>query len=416
MKRWTIRGRSIPRAVLTGLAVTFTAQLGVAAALTAVDAVRKTREGPHGGFPTLTPQRSVVHHTEITTYTEGGQLYRDMLEAIRGAKHLILFESYIWKDDEVGREFKEALTQAAHRGVEVFVIYDTFANLVVPPSFKNFDPALHVLPFPLIRPGLLTLNPRYAGRDHRKILVVDEEVGFVGGFNIGKLYADTWRDTHVRLSGSAVWELTNAYVDFWNAYRKSRHPILPDRGAKSWDSRIRAALNMPNRMLFPVRGLYLDAIDRADDRVWITQGYFLPDDDIVASILAARDRGVDVRIIVPSISNHVVADWVSRGYYARLLEAGVRIFLYQEAMVHAKTATVDGRWTTVGTTNVDRLSMIGNFEINLEIFDADQARVMEDVFENDLTNCKELTLEAWEARPRWKRGVEAFLHPLRPLL
>lgn len=416
MKRWTIRGRSIPRALLTGLAVTFTAQLGAAAVLTAVDAVRKKREGPHGGFPSLPPQRATVHKTELTTYTEGATLYEDMLRAIREAKSLILFESYIWKDDPVGRQFKAELTAAAHRGVEVFIIYDTFANLVVSPAFKRFDPALHVLPFPLFRPGLLTLNPRHAGRDHRKILVVDEEIGFVGGFNIGKLYADTWRDTHVRLVGPSVWELTNAYVDFWNVYRKRHHPVLPDRGAKSWDSRVRAALNMPNRMMFPIRGLYLDAIDRADHHVLITQGYFLPDEDITAAIIAACKRGVDVRIIVPRVSNHVVADWVSRGYYETLLKAGARIFLYREAMVHAKTATVDGRWTTVGTTNIDRLSMLGNFEINLEIFDADQARVMERVFHTDLTNCEELELERWEHRARWKRVLERFLRPLRPLL
>ncbi|MDO5701176.1 MAG: phospholipase D-like domain-containing protein [Bowdeniella nasicola] len=410
------RHRSLPRVLLGGLAGAFAAQLTVAGALTAVDAVRKKRAGPPEGFPVLEPRTVEVSNTSITTYTEGASLYTDMIEAIRAAKRTILFETYIWKDDAVGQAFKRELTRAAQRGVKVFIIYDQFANLVVPPAFKVFDPALYVLPFPALRRGLLTLNPRHLGRDHRKILVVDEEVGFVGGFNIGQLYAETWRDTHVRLRGPGVWELTNAFVEFWNAYRRRHHPELPDRGAKAWDSRVRAALNMPNRMIFPVRGLYLDAIDRADDHIWITQGYFLPDEDILAALKAACRRGVDVRVIVPKVSNHVVADWVGRGFYTPLLEAGVRIFLYRDAMVHAKTATVDNRWTTVGTTNIDRLSMIGNFEINLEIIDGEQARVMREVFENDLSNCVELTLERWESRPTYKRVVERILHPLHPFL
>lgn len=397
------------------IGVAVAAQFAAAIGITAWDALRRRRDHPTD-FPRLAPQTVAVHHTHITTYTAGDDLYEDMLGEIRRAKRVILFESFIWKDDEIGRRFKRELTAAAHRGVKVFVIYDQFANLVVPPSFKRFDPALYVLPFPLFRPGMLTLNPRYYGRDHRKILVVDEEVGFVGGFNIGKLYAEQWRDTHVRLDGEGVWELTNAFVDFWNAYRGKQLPELPDRGARAWDSRIRAALNMPNRMIFPVRGLYLEAFDRAVDHIYITQGYFLPDDDLLKSIKAACARGVDVRVIMPRLSNHVVADWVARGAYESLLKAGVRIFLYKNAMVHAKTAVIDGRWSTVGTTNIDRLSMIGNFEINLEIINRKQARVMQEIFEMDLTNCVEVTLEQWQSRPAAQRALERFLQPLRPLL
>ncbi len=413
-RRWKTAAR-LPRIALGTAAAVFASQIAVATAITGVDALRKKRDTP-GGFPALPPHETRVASTQLTTYSEGGQLYDDMLAAIEGAERTILFESYIWKDDEVGRRFKDALTAAAHRGVKVFIIYDQFANLVVPPRFKNFDPALYVLPFPLFRPGMLTLNPRYFGRDHRKILVVDEEIGFVGGFNIGKLYADEWRDTHVRLEGDGVWELSNAFVDFWNSSRTSNLPELPDRGAKSWDSRIRAALNMPNRMIFPVRGLYLEAFDRASENIWLTQGYFLPDEDILRSLKDACARGVDVRIIVPAESNHIVADWVSRGCYTALLQAGARIFLYRDTMVHAKTAVVDDRWCTVGTTNIDRLSFFGNFEVNLEIFDRDQAATMRAVFEKDLTNCDEVRLEDWEARHWSRRALERFLHPLRPLL
>jgi cardiolipin synthase len=392
------------------------AQAAVIGTLVVVDSLRKRREPAPGKFPRTEPTTIAVGDSALTTYTYGVDLYEAMLEAIRGAEEHIYFETYIWKGDEVGTEFKDALVEAAERGVDVRVVYDSFANAVVPPSFKRFPDSLHVLPFPFFRPGLLLLNPRRSGRDHRKVLVVDGEVGFVGGYNIGSLYATGWRDTHLRVEGPAVWELENAFVDFWNTHRRRKHPVLDDRGARAWDSRIKAARNSPSVMLFPVRGLYLEAFDRARERIFITQGYFIPDPEILAGLLAAARRGADVRVLVPEVSNHVVADWVARGYYSELLRGGVSIWLYEKAMVHAKTATVDGRWTTIGTTNIDRLSMTGNFEINLEIYDRDLADHMEKIFATDLTNARELTLAEWEQRPLLARIGESILRPLGPLL
>ena len=295
----------------------------------------------------------------------------------------------------------------------MYVIFDSFGNLVVPWAFKRFPDPVHTLRFPLWRPGLLTFNMRKVGRDHRKILVVDGEEGYVGGYNIGDLYATRWRDTHLRLRGPAVWELDNAFVDFWNVHRHAHQPELEDRGARSWDSRIQAARNSPSSLLFPVRGAYINAMDRARDHVYITQGYFIPDAEFLDAMLGAARRGVDVRVLIPEVSNHVLADWVARSFYTRLLRGGVTIWLYQGAMVHAKTATVDGRWTTIGTTNIDRMSMIGNYEINLEIYDEALAAHMEEVFATDLTNARPLTLAEWERRSWLERVGETLLHPLR---
>jgi len=403
--------RALRRGAGYALLGTALVQLSAAAVLVAVDAVRKRRHPPSGYFPRIAPEVVHAHESALSVYTDGDELYDAMLRDIRGARDSIFFETYIWKGDEVGERFKTELTTAARRGVDVYVIYDTFANLVVPRSFKTFDPALQVLEFGMIN-GRSPFSPRTYARDHRKLLVVDERIGYVGGYNIGKLYADSWRDTHLRIEGPAAWELTNAFVDFWNYYKHADHPELPDRGARKWDARIRAALNLPNRLLFPVRGLYIEGIERAISRIAITQGYFIPDEEIMASLLRAVKRGVEVRVLIPEISNHVVADWVSRGDYARLLRGGVRIFLFQHAMVHAKTATIDGRWTTIGTTNIDRLSLTGNFEINVEIYDEGFASAMEEVFASDLTNSRELTLEEWAARPWYQRVVERLVHPL----
>ena len=174
--------------------------------------------------------------------------------------------------------------------------------------------------------------------------------------------------------------------------------------------------NVPRQWMFPIRSMYLEAISRASHHVWMTHAYFIPDFDFVETVKRAARRGVDVRLLLPAVSNHVLADWLSRGYYGEMLDAGVRIFRFQGAMVHAKTSTIDGRWSTVGTANIDRLSMTGNYEINVEFIDSDFAREMERIYQTDLSNCVELTAEEWDRRGIHRRFTELVLSPLRPLL
>lgn len=397
------------RAALASAVIPVTAGVAV----TVADRLRKKRDVE---APADDPLEAQVRGNEVTTYTYGQDLYDDMVAAIDEATDYVYLASYMWKDDEVGQAIKDAVLRAASRGVLVCLVYDGFANLVVPREFKTFPDTVHVLRFPVIRAVIPLIDLRSTGRDHRKILVVDGTTGFVGGYNIGSLYATRWRDTHLRVRGPGVWELQNAFVDFWNRHRGRHKPELPDTGSPHWDAAVRAARNEPSRLIYPVRALYLEAIDRAMQRVWITQGYFIPDPEILESLLAAAARGVDVRVIMPERSNHVVADLVARYYWMELLEGGVQIFLYQDVMVHAKTATVDGRWATVGTANIDRLSLRGNYEINLEIVDADQAAHMETIFRRDLERCREMTLEEWRGRPWRYRLTEQVLRPLEPLL
>src|SRR5690625_346194 len=393
-----------------------TAQLSIAATLIGWDAMVRRRRAKRESVRTTDPVELPVADSTTTTYTYGEDLYAAMLEAIAGAQKQILLESYIWKGDSYGERFRQALIDASNRGVEVFVIYDGFANLVVRRSFYDFPAPIHVMRYPAVRAGLIALNIRKSGRDHRKILVVDDHIGFVGGYNIGDVYATEWRDTHLRIVGPSAWELRNAFVDFWNTQRGTDHPALLDHGSDFWEPRIRAAVNAPAHMVFPIRGLYLAAIDRARHRIYITQGYFIPDREILEALLAAAGRGVDVRVLVPEVSNHVVADWLSRGLYTTLLRGGVTIWLYQGAMVHAKTATIDGAWTTIGTANIDRLSLTGNYEINVEIYDEGLAEEMERIFARDLANCRQLTLDEWKRRHVVARFSEAVLRPMRPLL
>lgn len=365
-------------------------------------------------FPRVAPRSVTAGSSEVTVYTYGEDLYRDMLGAIRQARSRIFFETFIWKSDEVGQAFKDALVEAADRGVQVYIVYDVFANLVVPQSFYRFPAHVAVRRHPLMRgfPGL-----RSSGRDHRKLMVVDDTVAFLGGYNIGSLYATDWRDTHARLTGDIVWDAENAFIDFWNLSTGRRRALaLPDVGGSSWQSDIRIHRNIPRNLVYPIRGIYLDAFERASHHIYLTHAYLIPDTDILDSLLRAARRGVDVRIIVPAESNHIVADWLSRGFYSQLLRGGVRLFLYQGAMVHAKTATIDGQWSTIGTANLDRLSLAGNYEINMEVFNADVARQMEEIFALDSSNTVELTLPSWARRHAMVKFSETVLTPFRPLL
>ena len=407
--------RLLRRTFLTILGV----QLVLAISMSLVDSYRRRGKKPKP-FPTTAPSVVDIGGGTVTTYTFGRDLYDDMIAAIEGARHQILFETYIWKGDATGERFKRALAEAADRGVEVYCIYDGFANLVVSPVFKRFPSTMKVLRYPVHPAGWRVFDLKRYGRDHQKILVVDDTVGFVGGYNIGDAYATEWRDTHVRITGPAVWDLKRAFADFWNLNRRRRlrqseRPLLLET-ASTWESKIRVQRNVPRLWMFPIRSMYIEAINRASHNVWLTTAYFLPDQDFVDALKSAADRGVDVRILLPLKSNHIVADWVSRGYFTQLLDAGVRVLRFKGAMVHAKTATVDGTWSTVGTANIDRLSLRGNYEINIEVIDPGFAAALEKIFRTDEGNCAPLTRAEWDTRDLHRKFTEFVLAPLRPLL
>ncbi len=407
-RRFTVG--SVVRRVALGVAAV---QGATMLTLVAVDVYRK-RGRPPVHFPRVPPRSITAGSSEVTVYTYGQDLYRDMLDAIAQAKSRVFFETFIWKGDAIGQAFKDALIAAADRGVKVYVAYDHFANLVVRPSFYQLPRNVAVRRHPLIASPFRPL--RNSGRDHRKILVVDDAVGFVGGYNIGSLYATDWRDTHARLTGDAVWELQNAFIDYWNLYASRRRASLPDLGGHTWHPELRVHRNVPRNLVYPIRAMYLEALDRASHHIYMTHAYLIPDSDMVRALVRAARRGVDVRIIIPAESNHVVADWVSRGFYGVLLRGGVRLYLYQNAMVHAKTATIDGQWSTIGTANIDRLSLHGNYEINAEIYNEAVAHQLETIFEVDSSNTVEMTWERWRSRHPLAKVSETVLTPFRPLL
>ena len=392
-------------------------QAAIVAVLVAMGQLRKRREGPQGGFPWEDqPEVSLAGGDRLKLYPYGVQLYDAMIEDIRKAKRSIYVGTFIWKGDEVGRRFVAALAEKAREGVNVCVIFDGLANAFVSSEFKDFPEEMNTLHFrPIWGPENL-VNPLNLFRYHRHIMSVDGEIGFVGGYNIGSLYASGWRDTHIRIEGPGAREIENDLVDFWNDHRTPGLPGLEAAGERAWDPATKFHRNDPYMRMFPIRAVYIEAIDRANTHVYLTHAYFIPDRAMRAGLVDAVRRGVDVQILVPENSNHVTADWLARRHFQELLGAGVRIHLYEHIMIHSKTATIDGIWSTVGTANIDRYSLLGNYETNVEVYSKDLAEQMERMFELDKTNAREITLQEWDRRPLPAKVVERVLASLSPLV
>ena len=392
-----------------------TLQVLTAAVLLVIATLGKRRKH-EVSFPHEPFKEVQVGENVLKLYSYGRELFDAMLEAIDTAQESIYLETYIWKDDAVGQEFQEHLARKAEEGVEVYVIFDSFGNLVVPRSFKSsFHPAIHVLEYRAMRRPWQLLDPRRYSLDHRKLLIVDGTISFIGGYNLGALYATEWRDTHLKLSGPGAAELARAFIGFWNRFCSPNEQIT-QRYHHKFDALITVSQNQAMRASFPIRDMYIAAIDEAEQSILLTTAYFVPDHMLLDALKAAVSRGVDVRVLIPWESNHVVADWIAHSYFTYCLQGGIRIFGYRYTMLHAKTCTIDGQWSTVGTCNLDRLSLVGNYEINVAVYSAEFARQMSALFAEDTAERFELTMEQWKSRPWFNKVSERILAPLRFLM
>jgi cardiolipin synthase len=410
---WKNLKASCIRITRRGLMVVFALQMLTATVLVLVAALRR-RHGDKMNFPRRRFDDVLMGEDNLRLYCYGRELYDDMLAAIDAAKESIYIESYIWKADDAGWEFKQHLARKAEEGVAVYVIFDSFGNFVVPRSFKSFHPKIHVLEYQAIKRILQILDPRRYSLDHRKLLIVDGHTGFIGGYNLGELYATSWRDTHLRIVGPSSADLAHSFIDFWNRFCPNRErDYIRHYYPRRFNPYITLHGNDAMHLTFPIRDMYIEAINRAEQHIYLTNAYFVPDHVLLGALKDAAQRGVDVRIMVPLESNHILTDWVSHSYYHECLEAGIHLLRYKPAMLHAKTCTIDGQWSTVGTANLDRLSSIGNYEINVETYSSDFAQQMELLFACDATEAVELTLAVWHNRSWLIKFSEKLLAPFR---
>ncbi len=356
--------------------------------------------------------------------TRGDDFFDAVISAIDSARKSINLETYIFRSDEVGWIIAEKLAEKASQGLEVNVIYDAFGSIAA--SKIMFDmmrsAGVEIIEYHPIVPW-----KRYWGisfRDHRKILIIDGEKAFLGGINIGKEYAGpkyeggNWRDTHLCIEGPAVRDVQFFFMENWyrngGAVLNSRlyFPHLDKKG----NILLMILCTKGRKKVKPVYESYISAIANARSSIYITNAYFIPDGRIYRSLVKAAERGVDVKIILPGKSDIPVVKYASRYLYKRYLRHGIKIFEYQESILHAKTAVIDGLWATVGSSNLDRRSFRRNLEINAVVLDQRFGQIMEEVFFEDLNKSLEITLENFGKRRPFEFFLEWLCYRFRNIL
>lgn len=357
----------------------------------------------------------LVVGNKVELLVDGPTTYDAMFAAIENAKDHINMETFIIEDDEIGRHFAELLTSKQKSGVQVNLIYDSVGSISTPKEFFKplKDSGVNVLEFNPINPLTARKGWQVTRRDHRKLLIVDGQVAFVGGINISSVYSSgsfgrsktnagkpPWRDTHLRMAGPVVSEFQKLFMDTWK--QQKGEPLasknyFPEPGSKG-NEVVRAIGSSPEEPYSQMYATLLSAINSAESQVFLTNAYFVPDPQLLAALKEAVQRGVDVRLLLPDKTDSVMVFYASRSYYDELLSAGVKIYERQDALLHAKTALIDGVWSTIGSTNLDWRSALNNQEINAVMLGQDFGAQMQALFEKDLGDSKQVTLEQWRQR------------------
>ena len=338
---------------------------------------------------------------KVTLLIDGPATYAAMFEAIRGAKDNINLETFILEDDEIGRKFTELLLRKQAEGVQVNIIYDSMGSFTTSEAFFKHlrDGGIHVVEFNPISPlkghlKWLMINP-----DHRKILIIDGKIAISGGVNISNVYSGRlsvrkkvkgellpWRDTDVQVEGPAVAEFQKLFLDTWSKQEgpKLSEPNYYPKMKEDGNTLVRVVGSTPgsdNRITFIV---YVAAITFAEHSIHLTNAYFVPDKQILKAFTDAAGRGVDVKIILPANTDSQLVLNAARHNYSELLKEGVKIYERRNVVLHAKTAVIDGVWSTVGSTNLDSLSLLSDDEVNAVVLSREFAEEMERTFASDL--------------------------------
>jgi len=357
----------------------------------------------------------------VTMLVDGTTAIPEMIAAIRQAKKTVYYETYIHRNDRIGLEFADALRDAALRGVRVFVIYDDWGSDDAAELLDGLATSgARVLPFHPV-----TMFQQFRdmnARNHRKILVVDNETGFTGGVNVGLEYVGTpetppYRDTHLRIEGPAVQQLTLSFFKCW--FEQTGEQIdagQPPHSIQGARTKVLITTETLRRERASLRRSYIFAFKAARERILITNSYFVPDHQIRAAIVQAARRGIRVRIIVPGITDVPMTRFAGWAIYPELLAAGAEIYEYTGRILHAKTAVIDAGIVICGSTNLDHRSFLHNQELQAMIFDTEAGAQFARQFETDLTRCERLTLETHGNWPFWKKWAASAAWQFRNML
>ena len=338
-------------------------------------------------------------------FIEGDELFDAMLAEIRTARHSVKLESYIFADDEIGRQFAEALGECARRGVQVLMHIDSAGSLFWSSRQLEYSLTGQGVKLRWYHRWSWRRPWRYNQRNHRKILVIDGRVGFLGGFNIHRensrrVFGEgRWRDTHIRVEGQLAHGLQTLFDAFWRG-RSRRYPFILSRNG---DALISNYSRRGRRLLSRLLRVKFGTAKRF---ILLSTPYFVPDYRTQHGLMRAAKRGVDVRVLVPRKNDVKIAQWAAQAAYEPLLHAGVKIYEYLPRMLHAKTSVIDADWSTLGSANIDYRSFFVNYEVNLVSIQPAVVNALESQFHADLQHAEEVVASHWAKRALIRRALE----------
>jgi cardiolipin synthase len=378
----------------------------------------------------------LVVGNRVRIVRDGEDTFRAMFQAIRAARKHVNLEFYIFEDVQIdGASLRDLLIKKQHQGVEVNIIYDSVGSIATPREFFTSltDAGISMVEFNPINPLVARTGYSLNDRDHRKILIVDGRTAIVGGINLSKEYETTklralagsnggaesyWRDTDLIIEGPAVAEIQRLFLDHWGEQKgppiavPDAYPTVANRG----NDVIRILGSQGNDAVPRYYATLLSAMRAAEKNIWITAAYFVPTEREIEALIDAANRGVDVRLLLPGKSDSAMTLGVGRSHYSELLKAGVNIFEMQDAILHSKTATIDGVWSSIGSSNFDHRSVLFNDEIDAIVLGRDTASQVEKMFLADLATARQIDRKEWADRPFMQRIGEFMSRTWQTLL
>lgn len=369
-------------------------------------------------------KKPLTFKNEVEILINGEKKFEVLFKDLKKAKHHIHVEYYIFNSDTIGKKFMGILCAKAKEGLEVRLSYDYVAsNLSNGAINKMKSCGIEVYPFMPVRFPNLTRRLNY--RNHRKIVVIDGHIGYLGGVNVCDEYVNPtkkgvyWRDTHLRVYGNAVKSIQTHFILNWNFVSESELEIkdayFPKVNIPSGKA-VQIAASGPDSDWPNIMEAFFTAINAAEKYIYITTPYFIPNEEIITALKTASRSGVEVKLLIPRDGDSFVTQSATDSYIEDLLESGIQVNHYCKGMIHAKTMVIDDELSMIGTSNMDYRSFEINFEITAMIYSKEIAKEMLAVFKTDIAECEPVNLEDWRKRPAYKKWVESFCRLCAPLL
>ena len=363
-----------------------------------------------------------TENNHVRLLQSGKEIFQTIFDSVTNARHIICIEFYIFKNDDTGKKLSALLKEKARQGVSIYLLYDHFGSFLTSRSFWS-DLKKEGIKVRVSHPFKWSALRGYIYRNHKKLLVIDGNKAFIGGFNIADEYhgyfkkrKKTWRDTGIYLEGQIASTLLSIFSKSWRTWKGELFNLPMRHQFINYGVPVIPVFMNSRRAGSKTRRLLLYSIKNAKESIFLTTAYFIPSRKILRALENAARKGVNIKLLLPGKSDVTAAFYAGRSYYNRLLKTGVEIYNYQGAVLHAKTAVFDGCWSIIGSTNLDFQSLRRNEESNVGIFDGNFGRQMIEAFESDLHNSIKIDANTWSKRPFYEKILEKFFSLFRKRL